>query len=99
MYHFHMEELPSRIRIKRNISYEIVYQDVIKGDEDCLGMCDPNTRHIYIKTGISKTDLKKTIIHELFHCWESEYEIKISHESIYKLEDAVLKFLTLNKII
>lgn len=94
-----MDKIPSKIRIKRGVSYDIVYQDIIKSDPDCLGMCDPNTRHIYIKKNISNTDLKKTIIHELFHCWESEYDIKISHDSIYKLEEAVLKFLILNKFI
>lgn len=89
--------LPNQIRIKSKISYEIVYQDEIKNDPDCVGLCDPNNRHIYIKNGLSKTELRKTLLHELCHAWCFEYHINIPHESIYKLEEAILKTLTLNK--
>jgi hypothetical protein len=91
--------LPARLRIKAKTSYEIVTQDVIKDDLTCMGLCDDKTKHIYIKNGLSQTDLMKTLIHETIHCWEFEYKIKLSHENVYKLEEAIFKFLTLNKLI
>lgn len=91
--------IPNRIRIKAKVSYEIVTQDVIKNDPDCLGLCDDKTRHIYLRAVQSDTDRLKTLIHEVIHCWEFEYKIKIPHESTYKLEEAIYKFLTLNKFI
>jgi hypothetical protein len=91
--------LPNQVRIKPRVTYEIVYQDVIKNDPNCLGLCDPNTRHIYIKTNQSKQNIIKCFIHEWLHSAEAEFDIKIPHESIYKLEDAIYRFLTLNKFI
>lgn len=77
----------------------MVYQDVIKNDPNCLGMCDPNTKIIYIKNGQSKSAEIKCFLHEWLHSAEAEFEIKIPHDSVYKLEDAIYKFLTLNKFI
>lgn len=91
--------LPSRVRLKSKVSYEIVYQDLIKDDPNCLGLCDPNNRHIYIKNGLSKNLEIQCFIHEWLHSAENEFKIKLSHESIYKLEEAIFKFLTLNKYI
>lgn len=94
-----MAKIPSSIRIKRNIKYDIVYQDLIKDDPTCLGLCDPNTRMIHLKTNQSDKDFIKTTIHELFHCFEFDYKIKIPHKEIGKLENAVYQFLVLNKLI
>ena len=90
-------KLPNKIRIKTKVAYEIVFQDVIKSDLNCLGFCDGNKHIIYLKNGLSKKELKKTFLHEVFHAWCFEYNINIPHESIYLLEDAVLNTLSLNK--
>lgn len=89
--------LPNAVRIKAKTSYQIVYQDEIANDPDCVGLCDPNSKLIYIKKNLKKTELKKTFIHELCHAICIEYEIKIAHESIYNLEEALLKVLSLNR--
>jgi len=89
--------IPNRVRITSKVSYEIVYQDIIQNDPDCMGLCDPNKHIIFIQIGLSKKQLYKTFIHELTHAWNFEFELGISHESIYLLEDAILKTLTLNK--
>ena len=94
-----MAKIPSSIRIKRNIKYDIVYQDLIGGDPNCLGMCDPNTKHIYIKNGLSKREELKTYIHECAHSLFDENNIKISHRDVYKIEEALYRLLTLNKFI
>lgn len=92
-------KIPSRVRIKRGVRYEIVRQTEIDGKPDTLGLCDPNTRHLYIKSDLSKTEEIKTYIHEMLHALEAEWDIKIPHESVYRLEEAIYKFLTLNKLI
>lgn len=91
--------IPSSVRIKAKIRYEIVYQDEIKSDPTCLGMCCDKKRTIYLKIKQSETSMKKSFIHELLHAMEFEYKIKIPHESIYGLEIAIYNFLILNKLL
>lgn len=92
-------KIPNKIRITQKITYEIVYQDEIKSDPDCIGLCDPNTKHIYIKNGLSKTGRIKCLLHEICHAIFDENEIKINHSEIYKIEESLFKFLKLNKFI
>ena len=92
-----MAKIPSSIRIKRNIKYDIVYQDLIKDDPTCLGLCDPNTRMIHLKNGQSEKETFKTFTHELIHIGEFEYNIKISHKDVYKLENFIFNILKLNE--
>ncbi|NDD53353.1 hypothetical protein EBZ39_05685 [bacterium] len=91
-------KIPSRVRIKKGIHYEIVFQDVIRNDPDCLGFCDGDARIIYLKTGQSEKELLKSLIHEILHSLTFEYSnLKISHSAIYELEDPILRLLILNK--
>jgi hypothetical protein len=43
-----------------------------------------------------KIKIFKTFLHELTHCFEEEYKIKISHKAVYKLEEAMFDFLVNN---
>jgi hypothetical protein len=90
-------KIPARIRIKRGVHYEIVWQSEIASDPDCAGLCDPNTRTIYLLIGMSETETIKTLIHEVTHALEAEWGEKIPHRLVYVLEEAVYKLLKLNK--
>ncbi len=92
-------KIPSRIRITGRVSYEVLYSDVIKNDPHCMGMCDPNTRQIIIKNGMSEAKQIKTLVHELLHSIEFESKTPIPHKVTYALEAGIYKVLKLNKII
>lgn len=91
-------KIPSRIRIKKGVVYEVVYQDVIRGDPDCLGLADGDGKTITIKTGLDDDELLETLVHELLHVITFEYlSIKIPHSLIYKLERPILNLLRMNR--
>jgi hypothetical protein len=54
-------------------------------------------RQITILHGMSDTETIKTLIHEVFHAMEFEYQLEIKHKTVHALEEAVLKLLKLNK--
>ena len=91
-------KIPHQIRIKKNSKpYEVVWQDVVQGDPECLGLCDPNTRIITLKNGMGKDEILETFVHECLHLIELEYpKIKIAHSLIYKLEKPIVNLLKLN---
>lgn len=89
--------VPPKIKIKRGVAYEIVWQEIIKDDPECLGLCDPNTKQIHLKIGQSKTELAKTVIHETLHALAMEHEFDLPHRTVYALESAIFKTLKLNK--
>lgn len=90
-------KIPSEVRIKRGVYYSIKWQEVIEGDADCLGLCDPAEQVITMKLGMSDTEVAKTFIHELLHAIEAEWEQPIPHKIIYTLEEGIFKILKLNR--
>lgn len=90
-------ELPSKVRLKRGVSYEIVRQSEIASDPDCMGLCDFDKRLIFIKSELSDSQVIETFIHELLHAISHEFALKIPHKLIYALEAPILKILRLNK--
>ena len=83
-----LPKIPSRIKIKNKVVYEIVWIDSFK-DPQTVGECRPWARQIALKTGASERSLFKSFVHEVLHAVEVERGIKIPHRSIYKLEDAI----------
>lgn len=61
-----------------------------------VGIHDPARIEILIKAGMSEDDTLKTLLHELVHAIEYEYEIKISHSGVYKFEEAIFDFICAN---
>lgn len=61
-----------------------------------IGLHDPARIEILIKAGLSHDDTLKTLLHELVHAMEYEYEIKISHSGVYKFEEALFDFICAN---
>lgn len=55
----------SHFRISR-YDYKIIYCDLISyNDQPCHGLCDPETRTIYID--VNSESLEETIVHEILH--------------------------------
>ncbi|NDF13277.1 MAG: hypothetical protein EB060_10755 [Proteobacteria bacterium] len=95
--------IPSRVRIKRNAVYNVVYQAEIEGNKHLEGLCvritvpgERPVRQIILKKGMSRTQTELAFIHELIHAIEFEYEIAIPHALIYLLEAPIHKILKLN---
>lgn len=91
-----MRKLPSRVKIKNKVEYEVVLVDEFK-DKLTLGECRFHARQIAIKKDQSDKELFKCLFHELLHSVCEERGIKISHKAIYQLEDAIYYLLFHNK--
>ena len=61
-----------------------------------VGLCDPETKTIYIKYKQPPRETFLTFIHELLHAIEDEYEVEIGHPIIEPLEYAVANLLENN---
>ena len=61
-----------------------------------VGLCDPESRIMYVKKGLSKAMLYRTVAHELLHAIEFEYEIEIPHKLVYQLEKAIVDTQLMN---
>lgn len=59
---------------------------------ETIGLNDPSTQEILIKTGMSPKERLTTLIHEIIHAFEDEYDVEIGHEIIEKIEDGVAQF-------
>ena len=92
-------KIPSRIRIKAKVFYEIVWQERIADDPDCLGLCDSGTRTIFMRLGMSESETLKTFIHEVLHALSAEHEFELPHKTVYALEDAIFRVLKLNGLL
>lgn len=62
-------------------------------DKNTVGMCCDDDKEICVRLGIGKREQAKTLIHELLHALEFEYQISIPHELIYKLEEPIYRLL------
>lgn len=89
--------IPPKIKIKGRVFYQVVWADEIKGNPDTLGLADGNEKTIYLKLGMSETETLKTLIHEVIHAIEFEWEEPIPHRITYTLEEGIFKLLKLNK--
>jgi hypothetical protein len=76
--------------------YSVKFVGIIRGDKSVLGICDPSSKEILIKKGISAPDKFATLIHEILHAIEAEYEINIPHSLVYKLDHALIDLLLQN---
>lgn len=78
--------------------YGEMWKVVFKQDlgKDTLGLCDHSNKTLYIKTGQKRKEALKTLIHEVLHAFEDEYEIVLGHKVINKLEDPLANFFLEN---
>ena len=85
-------KIPSAVKIKNKVIYEIVWIDQFK-NEHTMGECRYDSKQIAIKNDQSEREKYKTFIHETLHAICEERGIKISHRAIYQLEDALFYIL------
>lgn len=68
-------------------------------DKRQIGECDPETKIIKIKKGLTKEETAKTLIHEVCHAiFDFEYDIPVNHRFITRLEQPFYQFLVDNFI-
>jgi hypothetical protein len=87
---------PNKVRIKARVHYEIVWTDEFVDAPDNRGECRFDTKQIVLLRGMADGPTFETLIHELLHAIEFEYEIKMPHASIYALEGAIHAILKYN---
>lgn len=90
-----MSAYPTKLRIGDRV-YKIRMVKCIRKDVNTLGLFDPARIEILIKSGQSSDETLKTLLHEIFHGFEYEYEVTVKHKDIYKLEEALFDFLSAN---
>jgi Zn-dependent peptidase ImmA (M78 family) len=62
-----------------------------------LGLFDPNRREILIKQGLSEDETVRTLLHEILHAFEEEYDVHLPHlNAVYVLEEALFDFICAN---
>lgn len=61
-----------------------------------LGLCDEGRAEILIRNELSTDEKLKTLLHELGHAMEFEYNINMPHAAIYKYEEALFDFICAN---
>ena len=96
-----MNNYPTRLKIGDK-TYRIRFVKSIRrckrpiGKGATVGLHDPNRLEILIKKGMSEDETLKTLLHEIVHSIEAEYDIKISHSGVYKFEEALFDFICAN---
>jgi|GEM_PF-2937288 len=89
-----LSDIPDTLCINDSL-WEVFFVKGIHGD-DTAGQCDGDQKEILIDSGQSKREKAKTLIHEILHAFEYEYNIKIPHKLIYQLEEPIYRFLVDN---
>ena len=83
---------PQDLEIGENI-WEIKFKKkIVEGGVECSGLCDPGDRIIYIKYPQSPEELFSTLVHEVLHAIEFEYEANIGEYKVRKFETGLIQF-------
>lgn len=91
-----LRKIPKYFEIGRE-TWEIRWVNKFK-DRQQVGESDPEKRIIRIRKGMTTKETWATLIHELLHAFEAEYDIKLKHKQIYELDRAVSEFIVDNFI-
>ena len=93
---------PTKFKIG-DVMYRVRFVKSIRGCKksphvkgSTVGLCDPNRKEILLKIGQTEDEILKSLLHELSHCFEEEYDIVLSHRAGYQLEEAVFDFICSN---
>jgi hypothetical protein len=90
--------LPKKIRITHKVAYEVVYVDGFS-DPAVMGECRYESKQIVLNTKQPPTELRKTLIHEVFHAISFETPpLNLTETQVLALEKAVDRVLRLNKL-
>lgn len=67
-------------------------------DEQTAGACDDKKKVIYLAAWQGSINGFSTLIHELLHAIEREYDAKIPHHKLHRIEAGIFDFLMQNGI-
>jgi hypothetical protein len=87
------KHFPRELMIKDSI-WKIKFVRELEGD--CLGLCDPGEKIIYIKQGQSYQERLDSVLHEVLHAINFEYNFEIKHQHVYKLAEAMARIYVEN---
>lgn len=89
-------EYPKFLEV-RDEKYSIRIVNKIPGeDKNTFGLCDDDSKIIWLRKNQSRRGMFRTLIHELLHAVECEYSIKLKHKKINVLELALEALITDN---
>jgi len=93
--------IPTKVRITRKISYEVVYTDDYVAEQKLLGQCRPEPAYqIVIYNKQSDTEKYKTFLHETIHAINFETEgLNMTENQVAALEQGLFRVLKLNGIL
>lgn len=90
---------PSDIRISENVIYEVVWKKGLidpASNAPAYGLCDLDSKIIYLTMGMDKITAMQTLVHEIMHALEEEWGMDLPHEIIETLEHPVVLVFILN---
>lgn len=89
--------MPKTLRVK-DADYAVRVVATIPDDPKgrLVGLCCAETETIYLAKNQSDRDLLKTLIHEILHAVEFEWDIDIRHKQIYALEEPLYRLIADN---
>lgn len=79
------KSIPSRLHVGKKTYYTIVWVDNFP-NENVVGETRHDIKQIAIKIGQSPKQTVLTYLHEIFHVFSDEYEIKLTETQIQALE-------------
>ena len=88
-----IRDYPRELQVGESI-YSIRFVRRIPDEpKDTVGLCDDGDKMIWIRLGQTPRERWKTLTHEIAHALEAEYQIKIPHKLIYRLEEPIARLL------
>lgn len=88
----HKQHWPKDLMVGENL-WEIKFKrKLIEGGVPCTGLCDPSDRIIYVKYPQTNEELFSTLIHEVIHAIEFEYDANIGEYKVRKFEKGLMQF-------
>lgn len=75
------------MKLPKKVCVRETWWEIKKKAMKDYGACCPTSRTIYIKKGLSAYWTHRTLIHEMLHAAEFEYNYDIGHRLINRLEE------------
>lgn len=92
-----IKDIPKTLVIGETV-WDVKMVKKVPGAKEAVGLCDNDNKEILIVKGQGRYETLKTLIHEILHSFEYEYNLDIDHRLIYALEEPILAFLVDNWI-
>lgn len=81
------QNIPASVKVGKR-TYEVLYSDTIKQDDNVMGETRFDPPQIVLQTGQSNRELVLTAIHEMYHAISEEYEAGLTEGQVRALERA-----------